>query len=41
MGDNIGGYVKQNYGANKRYYYPLDVGEEKRLKQFLKYLEQL
>jgi putative ATPase len=31
----FGGYVKQEYGAKRRYYYPGDVGEERRLKEFL------
>ncbi|MCF7894957.1 MAG: replication-associated recombination protein A [Candidatus Omnitrophica bacterium] len=38
--ESIGGYVKQNYGARKQYYFPLAIGREKKLKQFLKNLEK-
>lgn len=31
----IGGYLKQNYGAVDKYYFPLEAGEEKKLKKFL------
>jgi len=34
----IGGFVKQSYGAPRRYYFPLNVGEEKKLRDFLNYL---
>jgi putative ATPase len=37
--EDIGGYIKQNYGVNVKYYFPLDVGEEKRIKEFLKKIE--
>lgn len=40
VNENIGGYVRQNYGARKKYYFPLAVGEEKRMKQFLENLEK-
>ena len=33
-----GGYVAQDYGTKKKYYFPLDVGEEKKLKAFLESL---
>ncbi|MFA7114563.1 MAG: replication-associated recombination protein A [Candidatus Omnitrophota bacterium] len=33
--EGIGGYVEQDYGVNKKYYFPLDVGEEKKIKEFL------
>lgn len=35
---NFGGYVQQDYGAPKKYYFPKAVGEEKKIKQFLEYL---
>jgi len=35
-----GGYIKQDYGAKKRYYFPQDVGEEKRIRKFLQFLEK-
>ncbi|UCG34648.1 MAG: replication-associated recombination protein A [Candidatus Omnitrophota bacterium] len=35
---SYGGYVEQDYGAKKRYYFPKDIGEERRIKQFLEYL---
>lgn len=35
----VGGYVPQNYGGKKQYYFPLDVAEEKRMKQFLENLK--
>lgn len=38
---NIGGYVYQNYGAKKKYYFPKDVGEERKLKEFLSNIEKL
>jgi putative ATPase len=40
-GENIGGYVKQHYGVKKKYYFPLEIGEEKKIKEFLKNLENL
>ncbi|MFO8053306.1 MAG: replication-associated recombination protein A [Candidatus Omnitrophota bacterium] len=38
--ENIGGYVKQDYGARNKYYFPLEVAEEKKIKQFLETLEK-
>ncbi len=35
---DFGGYVDQNYGAKRRYYFPKDVGQERRIKQFLEEL---
>ena len=35
----VGGYIKQDYGAKKRYYFPLDVGEERKIKDFLQRLD--
>jgi len=32
---SFGGYVEQDYGADKRYYFPKEVGEEKKIKEFL------
>jgi len=32
---SFGGYVDQDYGAVKQYYFPENVGKEKRIKQFL------
>ena len=37
----IGSYIKQEYGATKKYYFPSRVGEEKRIREFLNYLEGL
>lgn len=39
--EQTGGYVSQDYGARKKYYFPLEAGQEKRLKQFLEHLKQL
>lgn len=36
---SFGGYVRQDYGANKQYYFPKDIGEEKKLKAFLNSLK--
>lgn len=38
--ENIGGYVRQDYGARRKYYFSLPVGEEKKIKQFLENLEK-
>jgi putative ATPase len=38
--EDTGGYVCQDYGARKKYYFPLAVGEEKKMKQFLENLEK-
>ncbi len=34
----VGGYINQNYGGPRRYYFPKSVGEERRIQEFLKYL---
>ena len=31
----VGGYVRQNYGARRRYYFPKEAGSEAKLKHFL------
>jgi len=36
----FGGYVRQNYGAKRQYYFPKDIGEEKRIKKFLEFLRK-
>jgi len=36
---NFGGYIKQDYGSSKKYYFPKDIGEEKKLKEFLENLK--
>ena len=36
----FGGYVKQDYGAKRQYYFPKDIGEEKRIKKFLEFLRK-
>lgn len=36
---SFGGYVKQNYGAKKQYYFPTDSGDEKQIKIFFSYLK--
>ena len=38
--DTIGGHIKQDYGAQKRYYFPKDIGNEAKLKQFLEHLRR-
>jgi len=38
---DIGGYVKQDYGTKRKYYFPQGIGEEKKIKEFLAYLEKL
>ncbi|HIE35650.1 MAG TPA: replication-associated recombination protein A [Candidatus Omnitrophica bacterium] len=35
----VGGYINQDYGIKKKYYFPLPVGEEKKLKEFLEKLK--
>lgn len=37
---SFGGYVKQDYGAKKKYYFPLDIGEEGKIKEFLENLHK-
>lgn len=39
--EGIGGYVSQDYGIKEKYYSPLAVGEEKKLKHFLETLDKL
>jgi putative ATPase len=36
----FGGYVEQDYGTKKQYYFPSDVGEEKQIKEFLEKLKK-
>ena len=36
----FGGYVKQDYGAKTKYYFPKEVGEEKKLKEFIENLRK-
>ncbi|MFH1772613.1 MAG: replication-associated recombination protein A [Candidatus Omnitrophota bacterium] len=38
---HIGGFASQDYGAKNKYYFPLDVGQEKKLKEFLENIENL
>jgi len=38
--DKVGGYIKQGYGSKKRYYFPKDIGDEAKLKQFLEHLRR-
>jgi putative ATPase len=37
---SFGGYVEQDYGARKQYYFPGEIGEEKRIKEFLEKLRK-
>ncbi|MBP7087840.1 MAG: replication-associated recombination protein A [Candidatus Omnitrophica bacterium] len=37
---DFGGYVEQNYGVVKKYYFPKAAGEEKRIKDFLDLLHR-
>jgi len=37
---DFGGYVEQNYGVLKKYYFPKEIGEEKRIKEFLDLLHK-
>jgi len=37
---SYGGYVSQDYGARNKYYFPKDVGEEKKIKEFLEHLQK-
>jgi len=37
---NHGGFVQQDYGATHRYYFPKDIGEEKKIKEFLEQLKK-
>jgi len=36
----VGGYIKQDYGAKKRYYFPREAGDEVKLKRFLDHLRR-
>ncbi len=36
---SFGGYVKQEYGAKRQYYFPKDIGQEKKIKAFLEQLK--
>ncbi|MFA7676658.1 MAG: replication-associated recombination protein A [Candidatus Omnitrophota bacterium] len=38
---DFGGFLKQNYGVSQKYYYPKDVGSEKKLKEFLESLNKV
>lgn len=38
---DFGGYVDQKYGSQKKYYFPRQIGEEKKLKKFLEELKKL
>ena len=37
---NFGGYIRQDYGISKKYYFPKEIGEEKKLKEFLENLKK-
>ncbi|MDP2922946.1 MAG: replication-associated recombination protein A [Candidatus Omnitrophota bacterium] len=37
---SFGGYVEQDYGAPNKYYFPKDIGEEKKIKEFLENLRK-
>ena len=37
---SYGGYVEQDYGTKKKYYFPKEIGEERKIKQFLEYLHR-
>jgi putative ATPase len=37
---SYGGNVEQDYGAKKQYYFPSDIGDEKRIKEFLENLRK-
>lgn len=37
---SFGGFVEQDYGARKKYYFPKNVGEEKKIKEFLENLHK-
>ncbi len=36
---SFGGYVEQDYGAKAKFYFPKDIGEEKKVKEFLRNLK--
>jgi putative ATPase len=37
---SFGGFVQQDYGAKNKYYFPKDIGEEKKIKDFLENLKK-
>jgi putative ATPase len=37
---SYGGYVNQEYGAKRQYYFPKEAGQEKRLKEFLEQIKK-
>jgi putative ATPase len=37
---SFGGFVEQDYGAIGKYYFPKDIGEEKKIKEFLEQLKK-
>jgi putative ATPase len=37
---SFGGYVEQDYGASNKYYFPKDIGEEKKIKEFVENLRK-
>ncbi|MFA5272384.1 MAG: replication-associated recombination protein A, partial [Candidatus Omnitrophota bacterium] len=37
---SYGGYVEQDYGARAKYYFPKEIGEEKKIKEFLENLHK-
>lgn len=37
---SFGGYVEQDYGINRKYYFPKAIGEEKKMKDFLDSLKR-
>lgn len=38
---SFGGYVEQDYGINRKYYFPKAIGEEKKIKDFLDSLKKV
>jgi len=38
--EGVGGYVDQNYGTNATYYCPTNIGQEKRIKEFLEQIKK-
>ncbi len=40
VSEQVGGYIRQDYGGKSKYYFPQPVGEEKMLKRFLETLKQ-
>jgi putative ATPase len=37
---SFGGFVQQDYGAKNKYYFPKDIGQEKKIKDFLENLKK-